>query len=155
MVSIKITKMENINNLLYDACRKGDKSGAMFLMEKGAKEWNWGLYGACEVGNKEIVLMMIEKGVNEWNWGLYGVCEGGNKEIVLMMIEKGATNIHGNVKYPKDENMLIYLIQNGITKDKLKGVVDIELLYKKLEEINEIMKCIMPKELIRIVEEYI
>ena len=113
------------------------------------------LYNACKKGDRKEVLWLIEKGENNWNTGLYVACQEGHKEIVLMMIEKGATNIHGNVKYPKDENMLIYLIQNGITKDKLKGVVDIELLYKKLEEINEIMKCIMPKELIQIVEEYI
>ena len=113
------------------------------------------LYNACRKGDKNKILELIEKGANDWNFGLRGACFRGHKEIILMMIEKGATEIHYYVKYPKNKSILIYLIQKGVTRDKMKEVRNIEKLYGKLGEINKVMKYIMPKELIQIVEEYI
>ena len=51
-----------------------------------------GLNGACQGGHKDLVLFMIEKGANDWNWGLNGACQGGHKDLALLMIEKGANN---------------------------------------------------------------
>ena len=42
-------------------------------------------------GKRELANYMIEKGAKYWNWGLEGACRGGNRELADYMIEKGAT----------------------------------------------------------------
>ena len=38
---------------------------AEWMIEKGARDWDWGLEGACHGGHRDLAEWMIEKGVTE------------------------------------------------------------------------------------------
>lgn len=96
MLSRKFTDLGDIDHLanigLEVACKAGYLNIVLFMIEKGANEWNRGLYGACYGGYNDIALLMIEKGANDWNRGLWNACQGGHIDLVYLMTEKGANS---------------------------------------------------------------
>ncbi len=62
------------------------------MIEKGATWQGYGFNGAaCQFGHTDIVKFLIEKGIREWNYGLWKACQGDHLDIAKLMIEKGAT----------------------------------------------------------------
>ena len=76
------------------ACQKKCVGLVHRMMEKGTRNWNFGLFGACFGGHLDLVNLMIEKGANDWNNGLFSACEGGHLDLVNLMIAKGANNLY-------------------------------------------------------------
>ena len=85
--------------------------------------------------------MMIEKGADDWNWGLGEACKGRHKEIIKLMVKKGAFWLHLYVEYPRDKEIILGLIEIGVTKEQLKYVENIEELYKEMKkEVDDVLE---------------
>ena len=83
----------NVDVSLKDECLQGNMSTALWLISKGATDWNNGLYEACRGGHLQLANLMIEQGATDWDGGLRGACWGGHLPLVNLMIERGATNL--------------------------------------------------------------
>jgi hypothetical protein len=77
------------------------------MIEKGAREWDWGLQGACRGGHMGLVQLMIKKGAKWWNGGFAGACQYGHLDLVRLMIEKGATSFDVSNRYPSNVNKIL------------------------------------------------
>lgn len=97
-------------NCLQHACQSGNIHLVNFIINKGVKNWNFGLNGACIGGHIEIVKYMISKGANQLDHALVYACKGGHTKIAEFIAEQGATDwntglvnacYHGHVEMVK------------------------------------------------------
>ena len=79
---------------LYHACKKGNKSIAQIMVQRGARSLYISLYIACKKGYKSIVKFLVQCGADDWDYGLRGACFSGSKSLVLLMIRCGATELN-------------------------------------------------------------
>ncbi len=124
--------------ILSGACIGGNKEIVEKIIEKGCKNFNWGLQSACRGGHKEIVLLMIQKGANCFDIGLREACFNGHIEIVKLMIEKGADNLDAGLnmtclggKENKYKEIILLLLEKGAKIDNYKDITQEDLKYLK------------------------
>lgn len=130
----------------FRACRNGNKSLVMLMIEKDEYDWNRGLYESCHAGHKDITELMISKGANDWNWGLSSACNGGQKDLAELMISKGANDWDRglisacNTGY---KELALMMIEKGANINRWIMINDIELEYlvKIRKDISTIYDC--------------
>lgn len=93
-----MNKLEQLNELLYEACKEGNIDKLNELIQTKSKlrlDFNTGLYYICYCGHFDLIKYMFERTkaiefrLNS-NYGLEGACNGGHMDIINLMIEKGA-----------------------------------------------------------------
>ncbi len=67
---------------LYHACKKGNKSIAQIMVQRGARSLYISLYIACKKGYKSIVKILIQCGADDFNRGLFYACKHGSMGVV-------------------------------------------------------------------------
>lgn len=68
----------------------------LFLVQKGATDWDNGLYGACRGGHVNLVKLMIKYGATNFDEGLYECANSPgykNTDICNILVANGATDI--------------------------------------------------------------
>jgi hypothetical protein len=76
------------NEAMKKVAEKGDKDLVEFFIQKGAKNWNWGMGGAALGGHRDLVDFFIQKGANMWNFGMSGAERGGHKDLINFFQQK-------------------------------------------------------------------
>ena len=140
----------------YELCLKGDRKKIeemMITKRFNNHALNYGLEGACRGGHKEIVQLMLEKGAFILSWGMSGACRGKHKEIIQLLLEKKGTTItYTYLRYPRDKEIILDLIDLGMTRQRLNEVGNIEELYKELEkEVIDVLEEIIIKDIRNII----
>lgn len=130
---------------LIGACRGGHKNVAIFMIEKGAKNWDQALFSACSAGQLEMAKLMIASGAKDVNEGLVQACEKCQTETIFYMIQCKADVISALVKMCKLVAKTLYDDPEHCFDPKQKYFQSIKLLYKPehntnpaLQQINEI-----------------
>ncbi len=112
----------SMNSGLYNSCKGGHINIVKLIIDNGANNFNDGLIWACLCGHIDIIKLMIDKGADNYDNGLIRACKGENhktnKEIAKLLIIKGANpdNCKSRLKFED----IYYLLQNGVSSDKLK-----------------------------------
>lgn len=83
-------KGKNQNDMLYQACLKGNAQWANHAINKGAYKFEWAFFGACEGGHSPLVELMLFSGDTQnmnVNAGFKIVCEKGYIDLVRILKE--------------------------------------------------------------------
>lgn len=157
-----------IEEALYKACNGGFIEMINLLIKHGASYydfsvndvWNKCLKLASCNGYVKIVNIMISCGANDFDFALYEAERRGKIEIVKIMILKGAKHIDKYYTYKANEKEIIYLLENGVSMEKLKGIREINILEEKILSYKKtfrgvMMECYMINDLIGLMEEYL
>lgn len=107
---------------LRKAAERGDVKLVQTILKKkgGGIEIDLALIGAAKGSHKALIDYLIEKGAKMWEWGMMGAVLGGHKDIIDFFIEKGANNWSGGLNYAMKTGRkdLIEFFQNKINNNK-------------------------------------
>lgn len=84
----------NTDKYMSFACHSNNFEIIKYLVEKGFKNYNYGLHRASIIGNMNIINFFIDMGADDFNRGFEGACEGGHHDVINLMIKLGVTKIH-------------------------------------------------------------
>lgn len=88
IVRIKVTKVEKwiLNRGLGIACFKNDVKMIDLLVKNGADDWNTGLMESCRGGYEEVALYMIDRGATNYDESFFYGCIFGHINICKLLI---------------------------------------------------------------------
>jgi ankyrin repeat protein len=78
----------------------------LFLIEKGANDWNGALVGAARGGHLHLAQFFVDKGANRWNWALEYAAKEGHLHLVQFLVDKGANRWNWALEYAAGESHL-------------------------------------------------
>lgn len=102
----------------------------LYMIEKGASNWNECLLSACYAGNIELAKLMISRGADNLNDGLKESCFSSNIEITNLMISYGANDWNGAISRNvwNKASLKNLLVRKGATNlDKLEDENEFKL----------------------------
>ncbi len=140
-----ITIGENSFNLRVGfriACRNGHGEMAKWLLltlnvnnNIDVDEFNSSFWFACYNGHYEMAKWLITLGANAYKPGLHIANCNGHYELSGFILRYYHSKI-SILEYPTYENEIIYCLSNGVSRSVFNNIVNIELLWEKLDLYN-------------------
>lgn len=154
----------DMNKAMLCACNKGHIDIVKMMISFGANSWNRCLENASNKGYLELVDLMISYGANNFKLALlnatFNNSENYNMAIVKMLILKGAPGIEKYYLYNVNKSQIMYLLENGVSMEKLIKIPGINILVEKISLYKKTFRgamteCYVINDLIGLIEEYL
>lgn len=89
-----INNVKPLDNIFSLACFGGNEEIIQILVDKGPRNYNWGLSSACFSDNEELAKKMIELGANDDCYAIEGACQCANLNLIKLLVQRFCKNIN-------------------------------------------------------------
>ena len=80
---VLFNKEDKYNEAMKYAAQGGSLDLVKFFIDKGAKNWDYGMEGAAQGGSLDLVKFFIDKGAKDWEWGMNGAAPVSYTHLTL------------------------------------------------------------------------
>ncbi len=115
-----------MNQQIYKACLDGDMKLIQELVSRGVTDFNLIFLHACAKNQHVLVKWLITMGVNDYSIGFKYAFWNDHIDI----------DINCHIQYPIHRSRIIHCLEQGISRIIFSNVIDINQLWKELDENN-------------------